>query len=126
MPSRKKAKGKARKAAKEAKAREEESRAVNVSAGQGHVQEELFAAMMQELRISYVASQTCQHGLGQLSADEGKICEDFINAYLAAYRSRDEVGEAIIAAACATSKEYADVYASKLDKVISMVLASGT
>jgi hypothetical protein len=125
MPSRKKAKGKARKAAKEVKAKAEESRAVaEVAVGQR--QEGSLESQLHRIVISDVASQKCQHGLGQLSADEEKICEDFINACLAVFTSQDEVGEAILAAVFATSKEYADVYASKLDTVVSMLLASGT
>ena len=58
MPSRKKAKGKARKAAKEAKAKEEGSRAVA-----SQRQEESVEAQMQQLMVS-AASELCTHGLG--------------------------------------------------------------
>ena len=126
MPSRKKAKGKARKAAKEAKAKEEEeSRAVAEVAANPR-QEGSLEAQLQRLVISDVASQKCQHGLVQLSAGEEKTCEYFINAYLHAFTSQDDVGNGILAAGCATSKEYADVYSSKMDTVVSILLASGT
>ena len=126
MPSRKKAKGKARKAAKEAKARakEEESRAaVNVAANQQ--QEESLEIQMQQLRINTASPELCRHGLLPLSAGEEKICVDFINVFIAAY-SEDNVGGAISTAYHATKVEYADVYDSKLDIVISILLSCGT
>ena len=137
MPSRKKAKGKARKAAKEAKAKakQEDSRRVEDVAANER-QEGSLEAQLHRLVISEVAPHKCEHGLIHLSAGDQKICLEFIEAFLAAY-SRANVGEAIIAAACATSggfrtahqatiDEYAEVYVSKLDTVISMLLAKGT
>ena len=129
MPSRKKAKGKARKAAKEAKAKEEESRAVGeVAVGQQHAQEESVEDMMQRLIISPPSSTTmCRHGYPPLSTDEEEIFGDFINAYLAALSLQGNAGQqAFSAAHRATMEEYPDVYASKLDIVVSMLLASGT
>ena len=86
MPSRKKAKGKARKAAKEAKEAEaaKESRTVvNVAAAsQQHVQEESLNAMMQQLRISAPSPTMCRHGYPPLSTGDEKICLEFINEYM--------------------------------------------
>ena len=119
MPSRKKAKGKARKAAK---AKEEESRAVvNVTADQR--QEESLEARMQRLIIN---GTLCRHGCPLLSAAEEKICEKFISAYIASFHSEDDVGNPFATAYHATEEEYADVYDFKLDSVISMLLANGT
>ena len=116
MPSRKKAKGKARKAAKEARAKEEESRAVAGAASQR--QGESVEAMMQRLTI-------CSHGCPSVTADEEKIVEDFMNAFLDAFRLEDKVGPALVTAHDATVDEYANVYASKLDTVISILLCHG-
>ena len=124
MPSRKKAKGKARKAAKEAKeaeaarAKEEESRAVEVAAGQHCVQESV-EAQMQRLTI-------CSHGCPSISAGEVKICEDFINAFLDAFFSEVDVVYAFLKATNTTVEVYEEIYDSKLDTVISMILYNGT
>jgi hypothetical protein len=121
MPSRKKAKGKARKAAKEAK--EEEDRAVvNVAAGQR--QERSLATQLQRLVIS--AKTKCFHGRHPLSAGETKICRDFIAAFLTVLHSEANVGLAFALAQEATIDEYAEVYDSKLDGVISILLFTGT
>ena len=123
MPSRKKAKGKARKAAKEAKAKEEESRAV-IAANQR--QEGSLEAQMQLLTIDNVTSQQCMHGCPSLSTDEEKICMDFIDAFIAVFHSEDKLLEAFFKAQEATAETYADVYVSKLETVISMLLSRGT
>ena len=119
MPSRKKAKGKARKAAKEAKAKEEESRAV-IAANQQ--QEGSLEAQLQRLIIS----QQCKHGCPSFSADEEKICLEFIIAFNTAFYSQDNMGGAFKTAYNATNEKYADVYDSKLEAVISIFLSRGT
>ena len=123
MPSRKKAKGKARKAAKEAKAKEEGSRAVEVAANQR--QEESVETQMQRMIISAASPKICAHGWPSLSADEEKIFEDFINAYLAAFHSQDKVGQGFVTAYNATEEKYGKMYSSKLGTVISMFLSYG-
>ena len=129
MPSRKKAKGKARKAAKEAKAKAEESQTmVEVAANQR--QERSLAAQLFRLEIGDVAPQKCQHGLVHLSPGDQKICIECIEAFLTALFSQDDMVEGFLAAIDATETEYpqkyAEVYASKLDKVISIILNNGT
>ena len=127
MPSRKKAKGKARKAAKKAKAKEESEAVMEVAADQR--QEGTLEAHMQRLAISNATTEECWHGLLP-SSDEVKICGDFINAFLAVFRSEvlsgDDVGQCFVTAHDATKGEYANVYDSKLYIVISMLLSSGT
>ena len=128
MPSRKKAKGKARKAAKQAKAKEEESRAVVEAAGQR--QEESVEAQLQRLIINATSPKLCRHGLDQSSSGEQKICLDFINAFKAPFHSADNIdlGQVFLTAYDATKEKYPDVYdsKSKLDTVISMLLCCGT
>ena len=128
MPSRKKAKGKARKAAKEAKAKEEESQAaVEMAANQG--QEELIEAQLQRLIIDAVSPKRCRHGCPSpsLSADEKKMFKDFINAYIDVFFSTNkDVGQGLATAYEATKDEYPDVYDSKLETVVSLLLARGT
>ena len=129
MPSRKKAKGKARKAAKEAKAKakakakEDESRAV-VAANQR--QDESVEAWIQRLEINDATSQECWHGLVPLSAGEEKICMEFIETYFIVFNSQDNVGDGLLTAHHATEEKYPDVYDSKLDAVISILLSIGT
>ena len=125
MPSRKKAKGKARKAAKDEKAEEEESRAVEVAAGQRQVQDESLEAQLQRLGIN---AKLCMHGCPRhsLSPDEEKICQEFIDAFTAAFLSQNDVGGSLTTAYNATKDEYPDVYSSKLDTVNSILLANGT
>ena len=129
MPSRKKAKGKARKAAKEAEeaeAKEEESHAaVEVAAGQGQVQDESLEAQLQRLGIN---AKLCKHGCDALLPDDQKICEDFIAAFTAVCRSSQsgDLVERFSTAENATKNEYPSVYSSKLDTVVSILLCSGT
>ena len=120
MPSRKKAKGKARKAAKEAKAKEEESRAVGeVGACQRRVEEE-------RLMLSAASPTLCRHGYPPLSLDNYKICREFIDAFVTSFLSQDVAGDGFRTATTATIDKYAVVYSSKLDTVVSMLLARGT
>ena len=125
MPSRKKAKGKARKAAKEAKAKEEESRAVGeVAANQRRVQEKSVEELMQRLRISAPSPTMCRHGCPPISTGDEKICLEFINAFIAtAVGSRGNLRDGFCTALEASD---ADVYSSQLDAVISIILAKGT
>ena len=125
MPSRKKAKGKARKAAKEAKAKDEESRVVGAAASQQHVQESV-EAQMQRLMINATSTTMCSHGCPPLSPYEEEIFEGFINAFIATFRSVEKVGPALVIAHHTTSDKYADVYDTKLDTVISILLSGGT
>ena len=128
MPSRKKAKGKARKAAKEAeavRAEENESQAVAEMAANQR-QEESLEAQMQRLIINATSSKHCRHGCPSLSTDESNIFKDFINAYLATSSKQNKVVEGLVAAYEVTEVEYADVYDSKLEAVISIFLSRGT
>ena len=128
MPSRKKAKGKARKAAKEAK-EEESQTVVNMADGQRQVQEGSFEEMMQRLRISAPSPTMCRHGCPSISAGAEKICCGFIDEFMIAgaelSRSGVNVAEAFVTVTDATADEYIDVYASKLDTVISIILRNG-
>ena len=135
MPSRKKAKGKARKAAKETKAKEGESRAVSgvvegsravVEANQ--VKERSLETRFERLIINSSSSDDmCRHGFPPLSSDEGKIFEGFINAFIDAFQCPvNTIAQCLATGLQATLEEYAEVYNSKLETVISILLASGT
>ena len=126
MPSRKKAKGKARKAAKKAKAKEEESRAVAATAANQR-QEESVEALMHRLVINPTSLELCKHGCPSVTADEEKMFADFMNAFVAAYGSKGKftLGSFIIAHQV-TIETFDDVYSSKLETVISMILRNGT
>ena len=93
MPSRKKVKGKARKAAKEAKvkAEEEENQAMLMDLAElGNI---TMGELFQRHELRRTATQTCQHGIPPLSHSDKKICDEFINAFRAALLSRDNVTE---------------------------------
>ena len=134
MPSRKKAKGKARKAAKEAKEAEaekatEESRAlVEAAVNQRQERDESFEMHLQRLTmmINTETPKLCRHGTVPLSTGDQKICLEFINAFTAVFDSVDGVMQALITAKHATKEVYPDVYDSKLDTVISVFLSYGT
>ena len=125
MPSRKKAKGKARRAAKEAK-REEESQAMVAAANQR--QKTSLKAQMQRLEINVFTPKECNHGLLPSSSSEKKRCFEFIRTFIAAYAtSGDDMYESFTAAHEAVKEEYYDVYSSssKLEAVVSMLLYNG-
>ncbi len=134
MPSRKKAKGKVRKAAKAvreakeaeaAKAKEEE-----LMEATNQLQSLTIRDLLQRDQLRRTATQTCQHGIPQLSPDDRKICDEYINEFSNAFLSQEgdiNVWGAISAAHKATQAEkYAEVYASKLETVVSMLLSNGT
>ena len=124
MPSRKKAKGKARKAAKEAKAKEGESRAL-VAVAANQRQEESVEAQMQQLEIN--ATSKCLHGSRPFSGDM-HICLEFINVFTEVYveSNTDGLSESFNLAFDGTEEKYADVYDYMLETVISMILFIGT
>ena len=152
MPSRKKAKGKARKAAKEAKAKEEESQAaVEVVADRRQVQDGSVVSQLRRLMISAETPELCREGSldaqlqrllmsaglpflcrhgcprPSLSNDDQKIFEGFINAYIDAFLSEDSVARGFTTAYESTKDEYAEMYESKkLETVIAALLSRGT
>ena len=117
MPSRKKAKGKARKAAK---AKEEKSRAV--AAGQR--QEESVEAQLQGLQISRRFTYVyCNHDWPLLSVGEEKIYIKFIETFTDEFASKGLIG--MLEAHKATKEKYPSMYPSKLNTVVSMALSYG-
>ena len=127
MVSRKKAKGKARRAAKQEQAKEEASDAVAVAEANQR-QERPLEAQMQGLQINSTAIN-CSHGLDSLSPDDTKICLDFINAFLTVYSYNaggDKLGGKLGGAYAATAEKYPNVYSSKLESVVSILLNNGT
>ena len=119
MPSRKKAKGKARKAAKE------KSRAGQVEVAAGQRQVGSLEAQMQGLQINQFIDVGCKHGRPLLSNSDAKIFVEFIETFIDEFTSRDVVG-GLVAAQQITEEKFPSMYSSKLEAVISMLLASGT
>ena len=119
MPSRKKAKGKARKAAKA----KEESRAV-AAAGQRQVGS--LEAQMQGLEINHQFTYVnCSHDWpSSLSVGEEKIYIDFIETFIDEFASKGLIG--LVAAQAAANEKYPSLYPSKLDTVVSIILSYGT
>ena len=118
MPSRKKAKGKARKAAKA----KEESRVV-VAAGQR--QEESVEAQMQGLKFNHITYVDCKHGCSLLSDSEAKIYVEFIETFIAVFCSGVHF-QHFLTAYHATKEKYPSMYSSKLEAAISILLSYGT
>ena len=127
MPSRKKAKGKARKAAKEAKAAEaKEEREAVVGAAANQRREESVEALLHRLVINDAMPRKCRHGLVPLSAGEAKIFKDFIDTFTATFFSEVNVVKGLRTATDTTLEEYEEIYVSKLDTVVSIFLCNGT
>jgi hypothetical protein len=123
MVSRKKEKGKARRAAKQEQAKEEASDAVAVG---NQRQEGPLEAQMERLQINSTAMK-CSHGKVILSPDDTKICLDFINAFITLYNAGgDKLGGKLVGAYAATAEKYPNVYSSKLESVVSILLGEGT
>ena len=130
MPSRKKEKGKARRAAKEATKEEaetaEKSQAVVAEANQQ--QEGSLEAQMKRLQINSTAIN-CSHGLDSLPPDDTKICLDFLTTFITVSDAAGVdklLGEALVRACKSTAEKYPDVYSSKLELVVSILLCAGT
>jgi len=130
MPSRKKAKGKARKAAKEAAEDKDESQVIAANQrplGLLDVMQHDLFEVLQRMRNDAVIPQNCRHGLINLSPGEQKIFEEFINSFIDEYTSGDDsVGGSLLSATAATKEKHAEVYSSKLESVVSILLCSGT
>mmetsp|Transcript_31478 Transcript_31478/g.53291 ORF Transcript_31478/g.53291 Transcript_31478/m.53291 type:complete len:279 (-) Transcript_31478:303-1139(-) len=130
MVSRKKAKGKARKAAKAKKEEEEEDS--SAAAAQQREQEGALEAQiqMQRLLIDSLPSP-CQHGF--IPIPKGHICDRFLRLYLEALNSgsgnkdRNRI-EAVMQAMDAVEDEYPEVIydSSKMNQILSYFLSVGT
>ena len=84
---------------------------------------------MQRLQINAVTEKKCcLHGIAPVSPSDVKICQHFITKFMAVLlTSQDDVVESVIAATAVTKEEYPNVYySSKLETVISILLATGT
>mmetsp|Transcript_23361 Transcript_23361/g.46517 ORF Transcript_23361/g.46517 Transcript_23361/m.46517 type:complete len:269 (-) Transcript_23361:139-945(-) len=126
MPSRKKAKGRARRAAKEAKAKKEED-SHTVAAAADQRQEGSLEAQMQRLQINAITGKKCcLRGIAPVSPSDVKICNDFIHKFIAVLTSIEDLSDSFTAATESTMVKFADVYSSKLEIVVSILLASGT
>ncbi len=136
MPSRKKAKGKARKAAKEAAKAKESKAAARTNQRQNQVEsletETLMPRWVVAQRLSRGLSMTCRHG-SDLD-DTTPICGEFMSTFTLAFlvaknRKKCTALDAFTAAHEATAgEEFDSVYSSKLmlEKVVSMLLFYGT
>lgn len=126
MPSRKKAKGRARRAAKEAKAKKEED-SHTVAAAADQRQEGSLEAQMQRLQINAITEKKCcLHGIAPVSPSDVKICNDFIHEFIAVLTSIEDLSDSFTAATAVTKEEYTDVYSFKLESVVSILLSDGT
>jgi hypothetical protein len=143
MPSRKKAKGRARRAAKEAKAAAEEEEEADADEEQAALalvanQDGSLEAQMQRLSIGDLLResdvvQKCRHGF-QLESHEERLCFDFVSAFFAGYYACCDAGDKNIgscfgAGIDATKAEgkFADVWkdVAMMEDVVSYLLASG-
>jgi len=81
---------------------------------------------MMRLQIDSATPIICHHGLVPLSSGEQKICLNFINTFMTLHTSLDNLVESLKAAYEETEVEYTDVYSSKLESAVSILLASET
>ena len=129
MVSRKKAKGKARRAAKEAKATEEDFQ----EEGQEHkaLEAQMQRLTMDDLLRESDAVQKCQHGF-EFEGHEQRLCIEFVNefhrGYSLSFRAGDsDIGSSLIGAMNATMEKFASMWndVEKMKGVLSFLLASG-
>mmetsp|Transcript_9581 Transcript_9581/g.14782 ORF Transcript_9581/g.14782 Transcript_9581/m.14782 type:complete len:297 (+) Transcript_9581:11-901(+) len=130
MVSRKKAKGKARKAAKAKKEEEEED--YSAAAAQQREQEGALEAQMQMQRLIIDSLPSpCKHGFDPFP--EGDVCSRFVRLYLetlfagAGNKVRNKI-DAIFKAVDAVDKKYPEVIydSSKMKRILSYFLSVGT
>ena len=87
---------------------------------------------MKRLIISDPKQLCCRHGRPPFSPDEGKVCKEFLNAYLdlaSLFELFDRgyfLSQAIVAVTQATARKYANVSCSRMETVISILLLTGT
>jgi len=127
MVSRKKAKGKARKAKKEEEldAHDDSSAAAAQQREQEGVEAQL---QMQRLLIDSPPSP-CQHGFDPFP--EGNVCDHFLKLYFSTYSNRlseDNAADSILEAMAAVDKKYPEVLrdSSKMKHILSYFLSVGT
>jgi hypothetical protein len=126
MVSRKKAKGKARKAVKAKK--EEEKEAHDDSSAAAAQQRELEGALelqMQRLIIDSLPSP-CKHGF--VPFPEGHTCDRFLKLYLSTYSNSSEDADSMLVAMAAVEENYPEVLhdSSKMKAILSYFLSEGT
>ena len=91
MPSKKKARGKARRAAKEAKAADEKEEEEEKD-GSTNNQESSIEAQMQRLMIENLLSAVCLHGFEVETDEEVELCHDFSTEFDDGYNAKFNSG----------------------------------
>jgi hypothetical protein len=143
-PPRKKAQGKARKAAK-AKREEEKEREAESDATQDtettnqQRRDESVGAQLQRMQITgplrgvSATVKKCMHGYASSSPEEERICVEFIEAYRVAHnaaieRSVEDLAEVFLAAISHMEEKYVQVWndVTMMEKVVSYLLCIGT
>jgi hypothetical protein len=127
MPSRKKAKGRARKAAKAAK-----EQAVAVANQDGSLEARMQRLTMDDLlRGNSGALQKCRHGF-ELEGREARLCFEFVKAFENALKALARAGDNDIASSLAggtdaTAEKFSSVWNDlvMMEHVVSFCLASG-
>jgi hypothetical protein len=142
-PPRKKAQGKARKAAKakreEEKEREAESDATQDTETNQQRRDESVGAQLQRMQITgplrgvSATVKKCMHGYASSSPEEERICVEFIEAYRVAHntaieRSVEDLAEVFLAAISHMEEKYVQVWndVTMMEKVVSYLLCIGT
>ena len=137
MPSRKKAKGKARRAAKEAKAAVEkeeegdEEQVALVANQDGSLEAQMRRLTIDDLLRESGVQVQCRHGL-QLKSGEEQSCIEFLEAFQEAYGKSIIAGDNNMmanfnAGMKATKEQFASVWkdAEKLRQIVSCYVAEG-
>jgi hypothetical protein len=141
-PSRKKAQGKARKAAKAKREDEKESEAkadaTQAAEANQRQQDESVGAQLQQLQITGSLRRgnvvkECKHGFAPSSPEEEHICIEFLVAFKCGHNAAKDRGvmhliKALFAAMKDTEEKYAHVWndVTMMEKVLSCLLCIGT
>jgi len=127
MPqSRKKAKGKARKAAK---AQQQEEVAAAAADERGSLHSQLRGSGGGNSCDQRVAIRKCQHGFGKDTFHGSRVCNDFMGPFMDAFNASGRHDDQDLRAAMdATYEKYTEVWKdpAKLEWVISCFIANGT
>lgn len=126
MSSRKKAKGKARKAAK---AQQQQQEAAAVADQRGSLHSQLQQRQGNNSNANTNTKKLCQHGFGTQAFPGWRICDTFMGEFMNGFNASGRHDDQDLRAATdSTYEKYSNVWndASKLEWVISCFVANGT
>ncbi len=130
MPSKKKARGRARKAAKEAKAAEEEAKTVVVKNQDGSLEAQMQRLTINNLLRESDTVQKCRHGF-ELEGHEERLCVEFVEVFRRGYHESflagaNDIASCLIEGTNATKGRFLAWWndVAKLEDVVSWCLVA--